>query len=167
MAIADRIAVMHEGRIVQMAPPLEVYRRPATTFVASFLGSPPMNLLPFRVHDGARPHLTSDAVEVPLAAADARALAERVGDGGDLTVGIRPEHLRLVPHGGPGTVSGEPYAIETLGPESLVTLKVGDVLLTVRVFSDDPPDVDGLAHLAFDVDHLHYFRSSGERIERA
>jgi len=167
MAIADRIAVMHEGRIVQMAPPLEVYRRPATTFVASFLGSPPMNLLPFQVHDGARPHLASDAVEVPLSASVAQALVREMGEGGDVTVGIRPEHLRLVSSGGPGRVSGEPYAIETLGPESLVTLKVGGTLLTVRVFSDDPPEVDDVAHLAFDEAHLHFFRSSGERIERA
>jgi hypothetical protein len=47
-------------------------------------------------------------------------------------------------------VSGEPYAVETLGPESLVTLRVGDTLLTVRVFSDEPPDVDGVAHVRLD-----------------
>jgi multiple sugar transport system ATP-binding protein len=166
MAIADRIAVMHEGVIVQFGPPLEVYRRPATTFVANFLGSPPMNLLTFGLRVGPHPHLASEAVELPLAAATAAALARTLPDGAELTVGIRPEHLRLQAQPGPGTVSGEPYAIETLGPESLVTLRVGGTLLTVRVFSDDPPAVDGVAHVAFDEAHLHFFRTSGERIER-
>jgi multiple sugar transport system ATP-binding protein len=166
MAIADRIAVMHEGIIVQLAPPLEVYRRPATTFVANFLGSPPMNLLSFQLRGGPHPHLASEAVELPLAPATAAALARTLPDGAELTVGIRPEHLRLEPQAGPGTVSGEPYAIETLGPESLVTLRVGGTLLTVRVFSDDPPAIDGVAHLAFAEAHLHFFRKSGERIER-
>ena len=166
MAIADRIAVMHEGRIVQMAPPLEVYRRPATTFVANFLGSPPMNLLPFRLHAGPQPRLASDAVELTLSDALAASLGRTVGDGEELTVGIRPEHLRLVSRAGTGTVSGEPYAVETLGPESLVTLRVGGTLLTVRVFSDEPPAVDGVAHVAFEEGHLHFFRTDGDRIER-
>ena len=82
-----------------------------------------------------------------------------------MTVGIRPEHLRLVDAGGSGVLSGEPYAIETLGPESLVTLRLEGALITVRIFSDDPPVVSGRAHLAIDAAHLHYFRPTGERIE--
>jgi multiple sugar transport system ATP-binding protein len=166
MAIADRIAVMHEGKIVQMAPPLEVYRRPATTFVANFLGSPPMNLLPFRVHSGKKPHLASDEVALTVSGAIADGLVRAIGEGGEVIAGIRPEHLSLARTPGPGTVSGEPYAIETLGPESLVTLRVGTTLLTVRIFSDDPPEVhDGEAHLVLDEHHLHFFRPTGERIE--
>ncbi len=166
MAIADRIAVMHEGKVVQMAPPLEVYRRPATTFVANFLGSPPMNLLPFRVHGGQRPRLASDEVELAISREVAESLVRGLGDGAELIAGIRPEHLALASGPGPGTVSGEPYAIETLGPESLVTLRVGTALLTVRVFSDEPPEVrDDVAHVVLDERHLHFFRPSGERIE--
>ena len=166
MAIADRIAVMSDGKIVQIGPPLEVYRRPATTFVANFLGSPPMNLLPFTVHGGARPRLASDAVELTLSDATAARLVKAVGDGRPVTAGIRPEHLRLVAGAGPATISGEPYAVETLGPESLVTLKVGETLLTVRVFSDDPPDMPGgVAHVQLDEAHVHYFDAEGVRIE--
>lgn len=167
MALADRIAVMHEGKVVQMAPPLEVYRRPATTFVANFLGSPPMNLLPVRLHDGPPAHLASGSLALPLAAATAARLRRALGDTPNLIAGVRPEHLRLTTAGGPGTVSGDPYAVETLGPESLVTLRVDGVLLTVRVFSDDPPRVDGRVHVAVDEAHLHFFRTTGERIEIA
>jgi ABC-type sugar transport system ATPase subunit len=166
MAIADRIAVMHEGKVVQMAPPLEVYRRPATTFVANFLGSPPMNLLPFRVHGGQRPRLASNEVDLAVSGEVADGLVRTLGEGAELIAGIRPEHLALAARPGPGTVSGEPYAIETLGPESLVTLRVGEALLTVRVFSDDPPEIhDDIAHVILDEHHLHFFRPSGERIE--
>lgn len=164
MAIADRIAVMHEGKIVQMGPPLEVYRRPATTFVANFLGSPPMNLLPARLEAGAPARLVAGTLTLPIAAPTAAWLAQAVGDGAELIVGIRPEHLRLVPRAGAATVSGEPYAVETLGPESLITLRVDGALLTVRIFSDEPPQVDGLAHVALDETHLHFFRPTGERI---
>ncbi|MFN2322603.1 MAG: ABC transporter ATP-binding protein [Trueperaceae bacterium] len=166
MAIADRIAVMSDGKIVQIGPPLEVYRRPATTFVANFLGSPPMNLLPFTVHGSPRPRLTSDEVELALSDATAAWLVPAIGDGRTVTAGIRPEHLKLVEQAGPATISGAPYAVETLGPESLVTLKVGETLLTVRVFSDDPPDMpEGVAHVLLDEAHVHYFDADGVRIE--
>jgi multiple sugar transport system ATP-binding protein len=167
MALADRIAVMQGGKIVQMAPPLEVYRRPATTFVANFLGSPPMNLIPMRFTGGSAPRLTATGVEIPVTAAHAALLTRTLAGSGDVTVGIRPEHLRLVGAGGPGVLSGDPYAIETLGPESLVTLRLAGALLTVRIFSDDPPAVAGRAHVALDPAHLHFFEPSGERIETA
>ncbi|MFO8151408.1 MAG: ABC transporter ATP-binding protein [Trueperaceae bacterium] len=167
MAIADRIAVMHEGKIVQIGPPLEVYRHPATTFVANFLGNPPMNMLRFQVHSGQRPSLASDAAQLPLRAETAAWLVADVGEGGELIVGVRPEHLRLEARATPGTLSGEPYAVETLGPESLVTLRFDGTLVTVRLFSDEPPDVDSVVHLGLDEAKMHFFRTGGERIERA
>ena len=125
-----------------------------------------MNLLPFTVHGGARPRLASDAVEVALSDAVATRLVAAVGEGGDVTAGIRPEHLRLVAEAGTATVSGEPYAVETLGPESLVTLKVGEALMTVRIFSDEPPDMPaGVAHVQLDEAYVHYFDGDGVRIE--
>jgi multiple sugar transport system ATP-binding protein len=165
MALADRIAVMHQGKIVQMAPPLEVYHRPATTFVANFLGSPPMNLLDATLLSGHQPLLAVDGFTLPLAAGAAAGLQREVGEGGALIAGIRPEHLTLVANAADATVSGEPYAVETLGPEALVTLRLGGALVTVRIFSDDPPAIDGLAHVRFDPSKLHFFRTSGERID--
>ncbi len=159
MALADRIAVMEGGKIVQMGPPLEVYRRPATTFVANFLGSPPMNLLEVRL-EGSR--FVGDTF-----ALDAHALAGRLGnsrDGTKLTLGIRPEHLELAEEGEGWTLPGEVYATEPLGPESLVTLTVGERLVTARLFGDEPPTVTGRAFLKLEPTHLHLFGEDGRRL---
>src|SRR5690606_21250099 len=77
MALADRIAVMQSGRIMQLGAPLDVYRRPANLFVASFIGSPPMNLLEARVDIGARRLVINGGASLPLATVGA-ALAEKL-----------------------------------------------------------------------------------------
>jgi multiple sugar transport system ATP-binding protein len=165
MALADRIAVMDGGRIVQMAPPLEVYHRPATTFVANFLGSPPMNLLPITVRrrQGAT-RFVADAFTIEAAGWHER-LQGRVQEGESVILGVRPEHLELGRADDPWTFLGELYAVEPLGPETLITLSVGDALATVRIFGDDPPAVDGAVHVRIRDAHLRLFRESGERIE--
>jgi len=165
MALADRIAVMDGGRVVQMAPPLEVYHRPATTFVANFLGSPPMNLLPVRAEK--RQGRTSFvAPTFTIEAADWHERLEgRIEHGEDLILGVRPEHLGLGAAGDAWTFPGEPYAVEPLGPETLVTLSVGDALATLRIFGDEPPVLEGTVHAAIDRAHLRLFRNTGERVE--
>jgi multiple sugar transport system ATP-binding protein len=160
MALADRIAVMEAGKIVQMAPPLEVYQRPATTFVANFLGSPPMNLLPVKLdlsRGGTALVGESFRLEVPEWGERLRGIEQD----GPLTLGVRPEHLQLSGAGGPWTLSGELYAVEPLGPESLVTVTIGDRLTTVRIFDDEPPEVNGLTHLKLDPARIHLFGQDG------
>ena len=92
MSLADRIAVMHQGLLQQVGTPAEVYNRPANTFVARFMGSPPMNLLPARVGQAEGALFLGCAggrIEI-----DAATLA-RLGRGGELVLGIRPEHIEL------------------------------------------------------------------------
>jgi multiple sugar transport system ATP-binding protein len=164
MALADHIAVMEGGKIVQMAPPLEVYHRPATTFVANFLGSPPMNLLPvtFTLTD-AEARLESESFSLSMN--DRRdALTGLLEPGQPLVLGIRPEHLQIVRGDGPWTIAGEVYATEPLGPEALITLSVEDSLVTARIFGDEPPDVRGRVHFKLDPRRIHLYRDSGERI---
>jgi len=105
MGLADRIAVMREGEIVQFAPPLDVYRRPAHTFVAGFVGHPPMNLLRVSPED-ARVHL---ALDLPVSK--------------EVIVGIRPEDLEPAPKGDPGAFSARVRVVEPLGSHQLVTLE--------------------------------------------
>jgi multiple sugar transport system ATP-binding protein len=95
MALADRIAVMDGGRIVQMAPPLEVYHRPATTFVANFLGSPPMNLLKPRARRSGQRGSWPTRLHARGRGGTTRLADAFVEDGEDVTLGIRPEHLHL------------------------------------------------------------------------
>jgi multiple sugar transport system ATP-binding protein len=110
MTMADRIVVLQGGRIEQMGAPLQVYDRPANTFVAGFIGSPSMNMLPARVQGG-----QVTVGEAPLAPAPGLA------EGRAVTLGIRPEHLRPAPAGLSCTVA----VIEPTGSETHVILRHG------------------------------------------
>ena len=119
MTLADRIAVMRGGRVLQMGTPREIYDRPATSFVGSFLGSPRMNLWPGRV-DG-------DAVVAgPFRVQRPREVSSRV------EVGVRPEHVVL----GEGDAQGEVIAVEPLGAETHLVVRLAgfDVRAHTRGF---------------------------------
>jgi sn-glycerol 3-phosphate transport system ATP-binding protein len=107
MTLGDRLLILHDGAPAQLATPMEVFERPANTYVASFVGSPTMNFLPGRlVHDGTAVQLEAG----PLVCLSGR----RAGD--SVTLGIRPEHLTL---GGAGLTLNVDL-IEPLGSETLV-----------------------------------------------
>jgi multiple sugar transport system ATP-binding protein len=130
LALADRIAVMESGQIRQLGSPKEVFQRPASTFVANFIGSTPMNLLSGNVHNGT------------VSVAGAR-LPSRIdlAAGTPVTVGIRPEYLTL---GAPDTdgIIGTVSIVENLGISSLVTLECADgALVGMTVLEQDEPSV--------------------------
>jgi multiple sugar transport system ATP-binding protein len=128
LALADRIAVMAEGRIRQLGTPKDVFQRPADTFVANFIGSTPMNLLTGTAHDG-----FVDVAGARLASPDLS-----VADGAPVIAGIRPEYLAPAAEGITGTVS----IVENLGVTSLVTLECpGDVLVGLTVPEHEEPQV--------------------------
>ena len=119
MGLADRIAVMHEGRIVQMAPPVEVYRKPRTVFVGGFVGNPPMNFLKLPVSGG----------EVRLGALT---LTPPNGANGSVVLGVRPEDLELAD----GGFSFRVQVAEPLGPHILLTGEAEGQRMRVAI----PPD---------------------------
>jgi multiple sugar transport system ATP-binding protein len=119
MGLADRIAVMHEGRIVQMAPPVEVYRKPRTVFVGGFVGNPPMNFLKLPVNAG----------EVRLGALTMTP-PNRVN--GSVVLGVRPEDLELAECGFGFRVQ----VAEPLGPHILLTGEAEGQRMRVAI----PPD---------------------------
>ncbi len=163
MALADRIAVMQSGKIVQMAAPLEVYRKPATTFVANFLGSPPMNLLKVTLQRKAN-SLTFAANSFSLDASAFASLLEPFADGAGFSLGIRPEHLYLSSEAKPWSLPGKVYATEPLGPETLITFSVEDSLVTARLFGDEAPELNDTTHLCLEPRHLHLFNAEGLRL---
>jgi multiple sugar transport system ATP-binding protein len=126
MSLADRIAIMHGGEIVQYDTPLRIYQDPATVFCGGFIGNPPMNFLPAR-RDGQGGAYRVGASTVP---GPANAPEE-------LLMGIRPEDLRLADGGGPHQLAGEVGVLEPLGPHTLLTVNVGE--RTIRVAAE--PDV--------------------------
>ncbi|WP_426125925.1 ABC transporter ATP-binding protein [Pararhizobium sp. PWRC1-1] len=163
MALATRVAVMDKGRIVQFAPPMEIYRRPATTFVANFVGNPPMNLVPVEamVADG-KLHLRADGLTIePLPVNDAKATAAAAG----MTLGVRPEHLRVAQTNDGNAITGTLFANENMGPESLVTIERGSHgRVTARIFTDEEVRMEQDVRLGFDAAHVTLFDSTGARI---
>ena len=115
MTMADRIVVMRDGVIEQMGQPLELYDRPATQFVAGFIGSPSMNFLPGKLDGEDGPvFISDDGLRLPLRAAPPGA------DGRPCVLGIRPEHLAL---GGP--LEARVAVTEPTGSETQVFATLG------------------------------------------
>jgi len=146
MTLAQRMIVMNAGRMEQFGGPEDVYARPATTFVAGFIGSPPMNLLTGHA-DGSRFVVGGQTLVLPGA-------APRVGA---LILGLRPEHGGLEPSGVPGWAM-QIDTIEMLGAERLVHGRIGDAPFTLRIDSTlVPPAAGGSAMLHPAPMHLHWF----------
>ena len=148
MAMADRIAVMERGRVLQIGSPLEVYARPANLFVASFIGSPAMNLLKAEgpLQRGATALRLGDAT-VPIPP-----LADAL-TGQAAVLGVRPEHVSI----GDGPVRGEVASVEYMGARQILTVDSGAGRLKVRA-----PNSLGLRQgetvgLSFDPDRLVVF----------
>ena len=152
MTLAQRMVVMNAGRIEQIGTPEQVYGQPATTFVAGFIGSPPMNLLA-GVADGQQFRL--DGVTLPLPAAAPRS--------GELLLGVRPEHATAAADGRwPLTVE----MVEMLGAERLVYGRLGGAAFTLRVDAMlAAPRPGALLHLAVAAPQLHWFDpKTGQRL---
>ena len=130
MTMGTRICVMNHGKVVQVGAPMEVYRNPADTFVASFLGSPPMNLIKARVAaDGEQVAATFGGTRVRLPGYPPSAL--QVLNGDEALIGFRPEDLYLAPPAGAGaqrmaTIEVTAVAVEPLGAETLVLVTLDD-----------------------------------------
>jgi sn-glycerol 3-phosphate transport system ATP-binding protein len=154
MTLAQRMIVMNAGRMEQIGTPDEVYLRPASTFVASFIGSPPMNLLQ-AVADGSRLVVNGQQLPLPLAAPRS----------GEITVGLRPEHAQLL---GPSQL-GWPFQVEMvelLGAERLVHGLVAGTAFTVRLDATlAPPRVGERLSLQGPPERFHWFDArSGLRV---
>jgi sn-glycerol 3-phosphate transport system ATP-binding protein len=146
MTLAQRMIVMNAGRMEQIGTPEEVYQRPATTFVAGFIGSPPMNLLKGTA-DGTEFNVAGPSLPLPAAAPR----------GGELILGLRPEHASLAQDGSAGWPL-KVEMIEMLGAERLVYGRIGDALFTVRIDGTlIPPALGDIVSLQMDAAQLHWF----------
>ena len=122
MTLADRIIVMNDRRIQQVGPPMEIYSRPANTFVARFVGSPAMTLLPAELVDG-------DGDRATVRLGDGALVETRVAraplPNGSLELGLRPESVRVVA-AGEGTTNAEVLLVERLGERTLIYANLKD-----------------------------------------
>jgi sn-glycerol 3-phosphate transport system ATP-binding protein len=163
MTLAQRMLVMSEGRTEQIGAPLEVYTRPATTFVAGFIGSPPMNLIPGRIDAEGVALATPEGGRVRLP----RALPAAAGR--EVLLGVRPEHLEACPEAA-ALLTPLINFVELLGSDSLVYGYLGSdkrgVRLAARLHAASTHARDGVLPLRFDAEHLHLFDpADGRRLE--
>ncbi len=161
MTLATRIAVMRDGQIEQLATPDEIYNRPATRYVASFVGSPPMNMLDATVGDGTA-HIAGSLSGVPLPSP----LQDSAGRVREIIVGIRPESLALAAAGDSGlTIEAKVEVVELTGPELVVTSMIGGQRLTASLPPRSQVAVGSTQHFSFDATALHIFdKATGKRI---
>ena len=153
MTMADRIAVMNEGRIEQLGEPLELYDRPANLFVAQFIGSPAMNVFDGVVKNG--------AVEALGARWPASSSKSGGSEGQKVKYGIRPEHLEPASSG----IAAEIVVVEPMGAETELVVKIGDTSLIVMTRGRSTAGPGDRIFLAPDAAHAHLFdAASGLRI---
>jgi multiple sugar transport system ATP-binding protein len=148
MTLADRIAVLDRGRLLQLGTPDDLYQRPTSLFVAQFIGSPPMNVLRAEVRDGAL--VAEGAWRLPL--------TRRV-DAASVHVGIRPEGIDLVGPS-PEAQAAEVLVSEPLGSETIVDVTVGGTLVKVRAAPEVRPAPGTRVYLRVDPDALRLFDAS-------
>ena len=172
MTLGDRIVVMHEGRVRQVDIPSRVYERPADTFVAGFLGSPPMNLIAGMLRQvGGNATVSVDGAPGLVLSAPALSTLQRLPESGAVIVGIRPEHFRTSADAGtaPGT-DGFDAAVElaeALGHEQLLHLRVGSVPVTVRGAPGMRPQPGSVVRLHVDPARVHLFdAATGNSLRR-
>jgi len=167
MTLGDRIAVLHRGKLQQVDAPSALYGGPANTFVAGFIGSPPMNLIDGDASGGAGAEFraANGALSIPLGGRWSSALTGR--GAAAVTLGIRPEDIQRADGGGDraGVVRSRVELVELLGGEALVHVSAGDVELTARLTAPVPPAGSEL-YLRLPDERIHFFdRASGERLE--
>jgi len=150
MTLADRIAVISAGQVMQYGTPSEIYNQPAATFVAGFTGSPPMNLLHCTVSGGSA-QIGDSAIPLPV---DLALIAKA---GQDYTFGIRPENVALVSMQDSAAVAATITLIEPLGAETLVTFAVGGTELVARCAASFHQPVGAALTLYLSKKQMHLF----------
>jgi multiple sugar transport system ATP-binding protein len=156
MTMGDRIAVMYGGQIQQVATPLEIYHYPVNTFVAQFIGSPPMNFLPVRVD---LPAVTNNDLRLSLSTTKIAAVQQNGSR--HLLLGIRPEHLELAAPD-PQHLQGIVEQVEALGNETYITVQLKGLhdapeFIQARVSPEQPIKSGEAVSLALAIDKIHLF----------
>lgn len=162
MTLADKIVVLNGGHVEQVGSPRELYERPASRFVAGFLGSPRMNFLPARLHAPGETSLVDTPVlgmtTLPFDSSNLAADAS-------LSLGVRPEHLSL--KAAPGSAGVVVTGVEYLGSETYVHLDTGqDEPLICRCEVNAGWQAGDRVELQPDIDKIHLFDTDGTALKR-
>jgi len=159
MTMGQRITVMREGKIQQVGTPQQVYQQPANLFVAQFIGTPPMNLLPATINGGM---VQTTAFALPLPGA----LRGRVAEGQRVVAGIRPEHIAHItepPRGTAVPIQAVVDVVEPIGHESIIYATAGTEHLVAIFEPHATPRIGETITMRLDADELHLFDAQSER----
>ena len=160
MTLSDRVAVMLDGHLLQVAPPQRIYADPDDRRVAEFIGSPKINMLDGVVREPGLIDVAGSALRI-----DADALA-----GTHLTLGIRPEAFHLADHGGPGALTGSVRMIEHMGSDLFVHLDMAGIEhpLIARLLAERAPQIapGQTLHVGVRPDRVLLFTRDGQRLRR-
>ncbi len=160
MTLADRIVVMRNGVIEQTGTPSELFNSPASSFVATFIGSPPMNVFPCTLtSDADQPavRVGNDKLSLPASA------LQSVAGSTDLLFGVRPEDMHLAPRDGTQPIHGLVELVEPLGGESFVHVRIGEHLVIVRSEGRRVVESDKPITLHVDLQRIYLFDAVTDR----
>jgi multiple sugar transport system ATP-binding protein len=155
LTMADLVAVLRDGVLQQVGEPAAIYDRPANRFVATFVGSPPMNVLSLGF-DAERRKLVAGGT--PLAGSEER--YEICAGAGAVEIGVRPEDVRLVAPDAPGAMKGEVYVVEPTGNETIVEVLVGTERLSARASRSFDAPIGSAIGVEFGVETACFFDAS-------
>ena len=159
MTLADKIVIMRQGRIEQVGTPEEVFVRPRNTFVATFIGTPAMNLVPAVAVD-ANLHAKDFSLPMP------QKFKNHVPEGLEVLIGIRPSNINLADSGPANVFAASVRGIEYLGTDALLDLRVGSEELVAEIPAILRPEVDAQIHVSFDMQSLQLFDAkTGQSLE--
>jgi ABC-type sugar transport system ATPase subunit len=165
LALADRLAVLNAGRLLQIGTPQEVYHRPICRFVASFVGSPPMNFIDghLRRREERLVFTAGSDVDLPLTAQQAEQLQPHAGQG--IVLGVRPGALSRAPASSEAlSLGGRVLLVEHLGFCRDVTLQAGELRLTARLGERQDVGEGDALQLFFAPEACHWFQPGVEGV---
>jgi multiple sugar transport system ATP-binding protein len=167
MTLADRIVIMNEGRIEQVASPQEMYDRPSTRFVAGFIGSPGMNFLPCGLEDGLNGLSVRLDSNLALKVPESRWPRYRQHVGTEMIFGIRPEHIterRAHTHPSQVDFTAEVGVLEPTGIDTMVHFKIGGKDVWARASPGAVNEAGTIMEFTLDMNHMHLFDSNSDRV---
>ena len=159
LSMGDRIAVLNEGKLQQVATPEGIYKLPENTFVANILGSPPMNLIPCNANGkNGGDRITHDCFEIAGTSDSFKKLFQAEGKKQNLLLGVRPEDISI--HHQKETddcIAAEIYVVEPLGNMTVVDIKLGDNIIKVLSAPDFIATSGAKVWITLRLDRLHFF----------
>jgi multiple sugar transport system ATP-binding protein len=162
ISLADRIAVMRAGRLQQFGTAEAIYERPANIFVAQFIGSPPANLVKGRLRKADGRYILergSFSLDITMH----RGTVDGALKGEEIAAGFRPEDVKVSAAAGRGALAAEVYAVEPLGDETILDLKISDVIVRALVPSEFAVRVGEKVSAAFPVEKVNLFDAGTEK----